>query len=187
MSDEYNALVVNGTWELVPSSLASNVIGCKWVYKMKLNPNGIIDRYKARLVVKGFHQWLGLDFHDTFSPVIKPITIRLLLSLAMSFGWSITHLDVLNAFLHDDLDEPIFIKQPIGFMDPSSPNHVCRLQKSLYGLKQSSSMWHHRLTQALLSYDFSTCKADISLYFLHWGSLLTFCLIYVDDLLVLSN
>lgn len=119
-----------------PSS-ASNVVGCKWVFKTKLNPDGIVKRYKAGLVTKGFHQRLGLDYHDTFSPIVKPTTIRLLLSLAISFNWSLTHLDVSNAFLHGDRDEPVFMTQPSGFVDKDKPSFACRLRKSLYGLKQS--------------------------------------------------
>ena len=105
MSEEYNALIQNGTWELVPPSPSQNIIGCKWVFKRKLKSDGLLDRYKARLVAKGYHQRSGLDFADTFSLVVKPATIRLLLSLAVSHQSHVTQLDVSNAFLHGKLDD----------------------------------------------------------------------------------
>ena len=105
MSEEFNALIKNGTWELVPPSPSQNIIGCKWVFKRKLKSDGLLDRYKARLVAKGYHQRSGLDFADTFSLVVKPATIRLLLSLAVSHQSHVTQLDVSNAFLHGKLDD----------------------------------------------------------------------------------
>ena len=89
MSEEYDALVRNGTWELVPSDSIHNIVGCKWIFRTKRHSDGSVDRHKARLVAKGFHQRPGIDYHDTFSPMVKPSTIRLVISLAMSRGWSL--------------------------------------------------------------------------------------------------
>ena len=108
MSEEYDALVRNGTWELVPPDDSSNMVGCKWIYRIKRNSDGFIDRYKAHLVAKGFHQRPRVDYHETFIPVVKPTTVRLVLSIAISNGWSLCQLDVNNAFLQGRFSENVF-------------------------------------------------------------------------------
>jgi hypothetical protein len=117
MSDEFNALLRNGMWDLVPPSTSTNLVGCKWVLKIKRNSNGTVDRYKARLVAKGFHQRPNIDYKEIFSPVIKPTTIRIVLSLAVTNGWPLHQLDINNAFLHGTLSEAVFMSQPPGFTD----------------------------------------------------------------------
>lgn len=104
------------------------------MFRLKRNPDGSIARHKARLVAKGFHQRPGLDFHDTFSPVLKPQTIKLVLCLAL---WPLTQMDVNNAFLHGSIQEDAYMSQPAGFIHPSLPHYVCKLHKALYGLKQA--------------------------------------------------
>jgi hypothetical protein len=133
MDEKYNALLKNGTWHLVPSTHGQNVIDCKLVYKMKWKADGTIDLYKARLVAKGFKQRYGIDYEDTFSPVVKAATIRVVLSLAVSRGWHLRQLDVKNAFLHGVLEEEVYMRQPPRY--ESRLGHVCRLDKALYGLK----------------------------------------------------
>ncbi|BBN68591.1 hypothetical protein Prudu_489S000400 [Prunus dulcis] len=183
MQAEFNALQSTGTWILVPSSSSQNVVGCKWVFRIKKKPDGTIDRYKARLVAKGFHQKEGLDYQETFSPVAKPVTIRLLLTFAVQFNWFLHQLDISNAFLHGDLKEEVFMHQPPGFSDPNFPNHVCQLKKSLYGLKQAPRAWFDKLFQALKSLGFTQSSSDASLFVLK-VPVLVIVLVYVDDILV---
>lgn len=187
MTDEFMALMRNGTWSLVPPQPHFNVIGHKWVFRLKRNPDGSISRYKARLVAKGFHQRPGLDFKDTFSPVIKPQTIKLVLCLALSNGWSLTPMDVNNAFLHGTIDEDVYMTQPAGFVHSSLPNYVCKLHKALYGLKQAPRAWFHALRDFLMQYGFNNAKSDTSLSTYKSGSTIAYFLIYVDDLLLTGN
>jgi hypothetical protein len=112
------------------------VVTGKWIFKMKLNGDGSLERYKARYVLRGFTQRPGVDYDETFSLVVKPATVRTVLALALSRDWLVHQLDVMNAFLHDTLTETVYCTQPVGFVDPAHPDMVCKLNKSLYGLKQ---------------------------------------------------
>ncbi|CAH9134787.1 unnamed protein product [Cuscuta epithymum] len=127
MAEEFNALIFNNTWDLVPFDNTKNVVGSKWIYKTKYNSDGSIERHKARLVAQGFNQQAGVDFSETFSPVIKPSTVGIILTLAISFGWVIRQLDVKNAFLHGHLTEEVYMHQPRGFIHPLFTHHLCRL------------------------------------------------------------
>ena len=121
MDLEFSTLQNQQTWVLVPYSPDMNVVGCKWVYRTKLNANGSINKHKARLVAKGFHQVAGVDFAKTFSSVVKHATIRIVLALAVNFGWPLRQLDVESAFLHGTLQEEVFMEQPQGFVDSAYP------------------------------------------------------------------
>jgi hypothetical protein len=133
MDEEYNALITNQTWHLVPSTRGQNVIDCKWVYKVKRKADGTIDHYKTRLIAKGFKQQYGIDYEETFSHVVKSATIHVVLSLAVSRGWHLRQLDVKNAFLHGVLEEDVYMRQPLGY--ETRLGYVCKLDKALYGLK----------------------------------------------------
>lgn len=145
MQDEFNALQTTGTWKLVPPNSTYNIVGCKWVFRIKRKLDGFVDIYKARLVSKRYNQQEGINYSDTFSPVTKSVTIRILLTLAAQSNWFIHQLDVSNAFLHGFLKENVYMSQPLGFIDQDHPNHVCHLQKSLYGLKQEPRAWFEKL------------------------------------------
>lgn len=131
MNAEFDALLQNKTWSLVSPPPAVNVVGCRWIYKLKKKADGSIDRYKARLVSKGFHQQEGVDFTEIFSPVVKHATIRTVLSLAVSNQWHIQQIDIQNAFLHGALEEEVFMAQPPGYIHPQYPHHLCKLHKSI--------------------------------------------------------
>lgn len=137
MEAEFHALQANRTWKLVDKPPCAHIITGKWVFKHKFLPDGTLERYKARWVVRGFKQRQGIDFQETFTPVVKPASIRTVLAIAASKRWPTRQLDVSNAFLHGRLDEHVFCQQPIGFADAARPQAVCLLDKSLYGLRQA--------------------------------------------------
>ncbi|KAH9716339.1 retrovirus-related pol polyprotein from transposon RE2 [Citrus sinensis] len=187
MSEEYDALVRNGTWELVPPNGITNLVGCKWIFRIKRHSDGSLDRFKARLVAKGFHQRPGVDYHETFSPVVKPTTVRLVLSIAISNGWSLCQLDINNTFLQGRLSEHVYMAQPPGFVDSDRPTYVCKLHKAIYGLKQAPRAWYHELRQFLVHSGFTNSHSDTSLFVLNTGRHILFLLVYVDDIIVTGN
>jgi hypothetical protein len=136
--EEYEALLSNNTWDLVQRSLRANVVTGKWIFKHKLKANGSLDRYKARWVFRGFTQRPGVDYDETFSPVVKSAAVQTVLTLTVSSGWPVHQLDIKNAFLHSILSKTVYCSQPASFVDPTHPQLVCRLNKSLHGLKQAS-------------------------------------------------
>ncbi|KAI0499987.1 hypothetical protein KFK09_018195 [Dendrobium nobile] len=154
MTEEFNALQKQDTWTLVPAPANTPILGCKWTFKTKLLPDGQVDKYKARLVAQGYDQQFGVNYTETFSPVAKMTTIRVLLTLALNRNWQIFQLDVSNAFLHGELHDNIHMRQPPGFVDPASPSVICKLNKSLYGLKQALRQWFEKLTTFLQNQGF---------------------------------
>jgi hypothetical protein len=187
MEAEFDALITNRTWILVPRPPGTNIVGSKWIFKTKFRPDGSVDKHKARLVARGFTQQEGIDYHDTFSPVVKPVTVRLVLSLAVSRGWCLRQIDVSNAFLHGFLAEDVYMQQPRGFEDSRFPNHVCKLQRALYGLKQSPRAWYARLSDLLLQLGFLSSKADTSLFFYDHHGFQIYMLVYVDDIVIAGS
>jgi hypothetical protein len=156
------------------------------VYRIKRKADGTVERYKARLVAQGYTQQEGVDFFDTFSPVAKLTTMRLLLAIAAAQGWFLKQLDVDNAFLHGDLNEEVYMKLPPG-LQPEFPNQVCRLQKSLYGLRQASRQWFSKLSNALVSLGFRHSEYDHSLFTKSQNGSFTALLVYVDDIILTGN
>ena len=164
-----------------------NIVGHIWVFKLKHKPDGSIDCHKARLVAKGFNQLPGIDFANTFSPVVKPITIRTILALLVSCRWSIKQIDIQNAFLHGFLDKEVYMKQPLGFVHPQYPHHICKLHNALYGLKQAPRTWFSRLSSKLLELGFHGSLSDTSLFISHQAKFHLYVLIYVDDIIITGS
>ena len=171
----------------MPRPSGINVFIGKWVFRRKFLSDGSHDRYKARLVLRGFTQRPGIDYDETFSPVVKPATIRVVLTLALSRSWPIYQLDVKNAFLHGTLTETVYCAQPTGFVDSSRADYVCRLNKSLYGLKQAPRAWHSRFASHITSLGFMEAKSDTSLFIYCQGGVVAFLLLYVDDIVLTAS
>ncbi|GKV02885.1 hypothetical protein SLEP1_g15266 [Rubroshorea leprosula] len=185
MKAEIDALKKNNTWTLEMLPPAKRPIGCKWVYKIKYNTNGTIERYKARLVAKGFTQVEGIDYHDTFAPVAKLVTVRCLLAITTAHNWELHQLDVQNTFLHGDLNEKVYMQLPPGYRNKGN-QHVSRLRKSLYGLKQASRNWFAKFASALKLFGFQQSMSDYSLFTYRRQNNFLAILVYVDDLIIVG-
>ena len=164
-----------------------HIVSNKWVSRTKFKANGTVDCFKARLVAKGFQQTLNVDYFETFNPIIKPSTIRIVFTLVVTHQWSIQQIDVNNAFLNGDLQEIIYMAQPEGFVDQEKPIHVCKLVKALYGLKQAPRAWFEKLKSFLVQWGFPVSNSHTSLFFCKKQSKLLMVLIYVDDILVIDD
>jgi hypothetical protein len=142
MMEEYQSIMKNDVWEIVPRPEGKSVVTSKWVYKIKHAVDGSIDKYKARFVARGFSQQEGEDYDETFAPVARYTSIRAIISLATSMGWSLHQMDVKTTFLNGVIEEEVYIEQPQGFEVHPRETHVCRLKKALYGLKQAPRAWY---------------------------------------------
>ena len=185
--NEMDTILSNGTWELSERPYGFKPVGCKWVFKKKLRPDGTIEKYKARLVAKGYTQREGEDYFDTYSPVARLTTIRVLLSLAASYGLIVHQMDVKTAFLNGELEEEIYMDQPDGFVVKGEEKKVCKLLKSLYGLKQAPKQWHEKFDRTLTSVGFSVNEADKCVYYRHGGGEGVILCLYVDDILIFGT
>ena len=188
VDEEIQALEKNRTWEITDLPRGKKPVGCKWIFKVKYKADGNVDKYKARLVAKGFTQSYGIDYEETFAPVAKLNTVRVLLSLAANLDWPLHQLDVKNAFLNGNLEEEVYMDIPTGMKMTWNSNQVCRLRKSLYGLKQSPRAWFERFTEAVKGYGFSQCQADHTLFVKHSPEgKLAIIIVYVDDIILTGD
>lgn len=185
IDNEIQSLEKNKTWKIVPTPKSVKVINSRWIFKRKADTNGDMNVYKARLVAKGFMQKHGFDYFDTYAPVARLPTIRLLLSVGIKYNLLMDHLDVKTAFLNGDLHEDVYMKPPEGFVVPS--DHVLKLQKSLYGLKQSPRCWNEKFHECMTKFGFVRSQADPCLYVNVMGESFIFLVLYVDDMLLISN
>ena len=188
MQDELDSIKANDTYTLVALPAGRQAIGCKWVFKIKRHADGSVDRYKARLVAKGYSQLYGIDFTETFAPVVRFSSLRAILAIAASADYEIHQMDVKTAFLNGDLDEDIYMQQPDGYRAAGAQvDHVWKLNKSLYGLKQAGRAWNKKMDAALVELAFKPLQSDSCVYVHRDGNTVMFILLYVDDLLLVTN
>lgn len=180
------SLIDNKTWELIERPLNKNVVKCKWVYKLKRGINGS-ERYKTRLVAKGFSQISGKDYDQTFAPVIRLSSLRILFVLAAEHGLEIDHVDVTTAFLNGDLEELIFMKQPEGFIKKGNDNKVCKLKKSINDFKQAAKSWNNKIHNFLTEQKFNRSKYDPCVYIKNKHDKYIVIGLHVDDFYIFSN
>jgi hypothetical protein len=187
MNSEIQSMYTNQVWNLEDLPEGIVPIGCKWIFKRKIGADGRIDTYKARLVAKGYRQRQGIDYDETFSPVAMIKSIRVLLAIAAHLDYEIWQMDVKTAFLNGNLEEEVYMIQPEGFTSKESPDRVCKLQRSIYGLKQASRSWNIRFDEAVKSYSFIKNEDEPCVYKKVSGSAVTFLVLYVDDILLIGN
>ncbi|KAK4277183.1 hypothetical protein QN277_015217 [Acacia crassicarpa] len=180
------ALKRNETWDTVDLPPGKKPVGCKWVFTPKYRADGTLEKYKARLVAKGFTQIYGEDYTETFAPVAKLNTIRILLSIAVNLDWDLHQLDVKNAFLNGDLKEEVYMKLPPGFPGKKA-NQVCKLKRSLYGLKQSPRAWFDRFTRVLKRHGYTQGQSDHTLFVKHHKGKMAVLAVYVDDIILTGD
>ncbi|KAJ9671119.1 hypothetical protein PVL29_027218 [Vitis rotundifolia] len=187
MLEEIHALEDNHSWKLIELPQGKKVVGCKWVFAVKVNPDGSVARLKVRLVTRGYAQTYGVDYSDTFSPVAKLNSVRLFISIAASQQWMIHQLDIKNAFLHGDLEEEVYMEQPPGFVAQGEYGKVFCLKKALYGLKQSPRAWFGKFSKAIQAFGMNKSKKDHSVFYKKSAAGIILLLVYVNDIVITGN
>ena len=187
MDREMESMYSNSVWSLVEAPKGVKPIGCKWIYKRKRGSDGKVETFKARLVAKGYTQKEGIDYEETFSPVAMLKSIRILLAVAASLDYEIWQMDVKTAFLNGNLNEDIYMQQPEGFKAKGKEHMVCKLQRSIYGLKQASRSWNIRFDQAITSFGFEKSPDEPCVYKRIQEQKIVFLVLYVDDILLIGN
>jgi hypothetical protein len=182
MTEEYQSILNNDVWDIVPRPEGKSVVTSKWIDKIKHAVDGSVEKYKARFVARGFSQVEGVDYDETFSPVARYTSIRTIIALVASMRWKLHQMDVKTAFLSGEIDEEVYIKHPEGFVIHDEETHVCRLKKALYGLKQAPHAWYEKMDGFLMSLGFSKNVVDPKLYFHIVGNKCLVLVLYVDDL-----
>jgi hypothetical protein len=184
MESEMISLKTLGTYELVPLPAGRRTVGCRWVYDLKTDADGNILRFKARLVAQGYSQRYLIDYSDTYSPVVDYVTIRCVLSIAISQNFVIKQSDYTTAYLNGKLEEVIYMKQPEGFEIGDS---VCLLRKAIYGLKQAGRTWYNTIDPIIRKEGFVRCVSDRCMYFNNCRESLIIIILYVDDFLIMGK
>ncbi|GJX40230.1 putative RNA-directed DNA polymerase [Tanacetum coccineum] len=184
---EIKSMMDNMVWVLVDLPPNCKTVGSKWIFKKKTDVDGIVHTYKARLVEKSYTQLYGVDYEETFSPVTDIRAIRILISIATYYDYEIWQMDIKTTFLNGYLDEDIYMVQPEGFVDPNHPRKVCKLQRSIYGLKQASRSWNKRFDEEIKRFRFAQNLDEPCVYQKASGSNVTFLILYVDDIIIMGN
>ncbi|RVW36141.1 Retrovirus-related Pol polyprotein from transposon RE1 [Vitis vinifera] len=186
--EEIRALEKNGTWEVMNLPRGKKPMDCKWVFTVKYKANGTVERYKARLVAKGFTQTYGIDYTETFAPVAKLNTIRVLLSLVANLNWPLHQFDIKNAFLNGELEEEVFMMLPPGFYKKEEETRVCKLKKSLYGHKQSPKAWFDRFTKVIKNQGYQQGQSDHTMFFKQSNDgRMIILIVYIDDIILTGD
>ncbi|GKB03026.1 retrovirus-related pol polyprotein from transposon TNT 1-94 [Tanacetum coccineum] len=187
MQEELNQFIANDVWELVPQPKNMTIIGTKWVFRNKLDENGVVSRNKARLVAQGYNQQEGIDYDETYAPVARLESIRILLAYACALDFKLFQMDVKSAFLNGFINEEVYVAQPPGFIDFEKPDHVYKLKKALYGLKQAPKAWYYSLKAFLTKHEYKIRMLDNTLFTKKKSSNLVIGQIYVDDIIFSST
>ncbi|KAD2132529.1 hypothetical protein E3N88_41798 [Mikania micrantha] len=187
MDIEMQSMYDNQVWDLVDLPPNSKAVGSKWILKKKTDMDGNVHTFKARLVAKGFTQTQGIDYEETFSPVAMTKSIRILIAIAAYHDYEIWQMDVKTAFLNGHLNEDVYMVQPEGFVDPKYPDKVCKLKKSIYGLKRASRSWNLHFDEKIIEYGFIKNEDEPCVYMKTSGSTVVFLILYVDDILLIGN
>jgi hypothetical protein len=182
MTEEYQSIIKNDVWEIVPRPKSKDMVSSKWFFKIKHVVDGSIEKYKARFFARGFSQEEGIDYEKAFAPMARYTSIRTIISLAAKMKWKLHQMDVKTTFLNGVIEEEVYIEQPQGFEVEDRRSHVCRLKKALYGLKQAPRAWYGRIDIFLMSLVFTKSKADSNLYNKIMDNEPVILLLYVDDL-----
>jgi hypothetical protein len=184
---EYQSIIKNDVWEIVPRPKSKDVISSKWLFKIKHTANRSIEKYKASFVVRGFYQKKGIEYEETFAPVARYTSIRTIIALVAKMKWKLHQRDVKTAFLNGVIEEEVYIEQPQGIKVEDKKTHVCKLKKALYGLKQAPRAWYGRINSFLTSLDFTKSKVDSNLYFKVMNDEPIILLLYLDDLFLIGE
>ncbi|GJU04041.1 retrotransposon protein, putative, ty1-copia subclass [Tanacetum coccineum] len=187
MNVEMQSMKDSDVWVLVELPPNARTVGSKWLFKKKTDMDGAVYIFKARLVAKGFTQTYGVDYEETFSPVADIRAIRILIAIAAYYDYEIWQMDVKTAFLNGHLSEEVYMEQPEGFVNPKYPNHVCKLKRSIYGLKQASRQWNKRFDDEIKKFGFTQNPDEPCVYLKASGSYVAILILYVDDILLMGN
>ena len=187
MTEEYELILKNDVWDIVPRLEGKSIVTSKWIFKIKHATDESVEKYKARFVARGFSQREGVDYDETFAPVAQFTSIRTIIVLAATMGWKLYQMDVKTTFLNGEIEEEVYIEQPERFEVHGKETHVCRLKKALYGLKQAPRAWYGQIDGFLMKLGFTKSDADSNLYYKVVEADTLILVLYMDDLFLIGQ